>query len=72
MSSTNNTPTCTQCNAEYSAKRAALGYRTCMSCGDGAAKAARGGWTVAPGHKSNYMLITNRAELIGINNKTIR
>lgn len=72
MSSTNNTPTCAKCNAEYSTKRAALGYRTCMSCGDGAAKAARSGWTVAPGHKSNYMLITNKAELVGLNNKTIR
>lgn len=64
--------TCITCDAEYSAKRAALGYKTCLKCGDGAAKAERSGWTVAPGHKSNYMLITNKAELVGLNNKTIR
>lgn len=66
------TNTCTGCGAEYSAKRAALGYKTCLKCGDGAAKAARSAWTVAPVHKSNYVLITNREELSGINNKTVR
>lgn len=64
--------TCITCGAEYSAKRAALGYKTCLKCGDGAAKAARSAWTVAPVHKSNYVLITNREELSGINNKTVR
>lgn len=63
---------CITCGAEFAAKRAALGYKTCLKCGDGAAKAARSGWTVAPVHKSNYVLITNREELSGINNKTLR
>ena len=40
---------------------------TCMSCGEAAARAVR--HTVAPMHKSNYMLFTNPADLIGINNK---
>ena len=62
--------TCATCGAEYSAKRAAIGYKTCLPCGETAAKGVTR--TVVPGHKSNYMLITNRAELIGINNKTIR
>lgn len=64
--------TCTTCGSAFAERRAALGYKTCLSCGDGAAKAERSGWTVAPGHKSNYMLITNKAELVGLNNKTIR
>jgi ribosomal protein L37AE/L43A len=63
---------CVKCSETFAAKRAALGYKTCLKCGDGAAKAARSGWTVAPVHKSNYVLITNREELSGINNKTVR
>lgn len=63
---------CVKCSAPFPAKRAALGYKTCLKCGDGAAKAARSAWTVAPVHKSNYVLITNREELSGINNKTVR
>lgn len=66
------TNTCTGCGAEYSAKRAALGYKTCLKCGDGAAKAARSAWTIGAPHKQGYMLITNKADLIGLNNKTVR
>jgi hypothetical protein len=40
-----------------------------MPCGDSAARDERKSWTVAPMHKSNYMLFTNPADLIGINNK---
>jgi hypothetical protein len=38
-----------------------------MSCGDEVAKLVKR--TVVPMHKSNYMLVTNRDDLIGINNK---
>lgn len=61
---------CATCGEQYSAKRAALGYKTCTRCGDKEAREARKSWTVAPVHKSNYVLITNRNELIGLNNKT--
>ena len=50
------------------AARAAL-RPTCLPCGEISAVQARKSWCVAPMHKSNYMLITNRADLLGINNK---
>ena len=48
-------------------KRAELGYTTCLQCGDRQARAIVR--TVAPMHKSNYMLFTDPADLKGINNK---
>ena len=48
-------------------KRAELGYTLCLSCGDKQARATVR--TVAPMHKSNYMLFTNLEDLKGINNK---
>jgi len=42
---------------------------TCLPCGEEAATQERKSWCVAPMHKSNYMLLTNRADLLGINNK---
>lgn len=44
-----------------------LGYETCLTCGEIEAKQRK--FTVAPMHKSNYMLITNMADLKGLNNK---
>jgi ribosomal protein L37AE/L43A len=59
---------CTTCYAErVPPARAKLGYKSCMSCGDKAAKATVR--TVAPMHKSNYMLFTDMEDLKGINNK---
>lgn len=49
--------------------RVELGYKVCKGCGDGLAAQARKVWTVAPLHKSNYMLITDRNDLVGLNNK---
>ena len=60
---------CCWCGEEVSSKRWALGYRVCLFCGEEQAKQARVGWCVAPMHKSNYMLITDRRDLLGINNK---
>jgi len=40
-----------------------------MPCGEEAATRARKSWCVAPMHKSNYMLITDRDLLTGVNNK---
>lgn len=61
------TPQCKLCGNTYNAERFAIGYAICLSCGDELAnKVVR---TVAPMHKSNYVLITDRADLVGLNNK---
>lgn len=64
-----NNAECTECGAAYSLRRAALGYRLCLNCGEAAARQIK--FCTVPGHKQGYMVITNRAELIGINNKSI-
>lgn len=59
---------CTTCYAErVPPARAKLGYRSCLTCGDKNARAVK--HTIAPMHKSNYMLFTNMEDLKGINNK---
>ena len=55
------------CGDDINPERYKLGYRTCLVCGEAEAKQRK--FTVAPMHKSNYMLITNRADLKGLNNK---
>lgn len=60
--------TCTACGSEYSPKRAALGYRTCLSCGDKAAREVK--HCTVPLSKSNYVVISNPRELRGLNPKT--
>jgi len=60
---------CVDCHDDIPPKRAALGYRRCLICGEEAARQERKGWTIAPMHKSNYMLITNHNDLTGLNNK---
>jgi ribosomal protein L37AE/L43A len=60
-------PQCKLCGDTYDDRRFRLGIALCMSCGDELAhKVVR---TVAPMHKSNYVLVTNRADLVGLNNK---
>jgi RNA polymerase-binding transcription factor DksA len=59
---------CNECDEPITPQaRAELGYTTCLSCGDKQARATVR--TVAPMHKSNYMLFTDPADLKGINNK---
>ena len=60
---------CVRCGDDVPAARAALGYKLCLLCGEKAAREERAGWTIAPLHKSNYMLLTSREDLKGINNK---
>ena len=62
-------PECRQCGEEYPTDRWAIGYKWCLPCGEMLAKEARKSWTIAPMHKSNYMLITDTNDLKGINNK---
>lgn len=49
--------------------RYALGYKFCLACGDREAVRQRKLWCVAPMHKSNYLLITDKQDLTGLNNK---
>ena len=65
--STRYKPICTRCGDNYSPKRANAGYHLCLVCGEDDARARR--FTIAPMHKSNYMLITNTDDLRGLNNK---
>ena len=59
---------CTKCyGGTVPLARWRLGYSTCLPCGDAQAKQKK--FTVAPMHKSNYMLFTDVNDLKGINNK---
>jgi len=58
---------CKQCYTPFSVERFRLGYHTCLDCGDTAARKVV--FTTAPINKSNYMLITNHAELAQLNPK---
>lgn len=61
-------PICTNCYAvRVEPHRKHLSRPTCMACGDAVAKQQTR--TIAPMHKSNYMLITNPEDLKGLNNK---
>lgn len=60
---------CPQCGDTVPPARVALGRRLCLPCGEEAARQERTSWTVAPMHKSNYMLLTSKEDLLGINNK---
>ena len=59
---------CTWCGADVSLSRWDLGYRVCLVCGEEQARQERADWCIAPIHKSNYVLITNHDDLIGLNN----
>ena len=63
------TPQCKLCGLIYESQRLRLGYAVCLSCGDEIAELKTKRYTVAPMHKSNYVLITNREDLKGLNNK---
>ena len=60
---------CRTCGHDIGDGRAALGYRTCMPCGDKEARGVRR--TVAPLNKSNYVLISNPADLRTLNPKRV-
>ena len=60
-------PLCVRCGDTYSAKRANAGYQLCLFCGEADAQTRR--HTIAPMHKSNYILSTDRNDLVGIHNK---
>ena len=57
----------TCCSEQVNPARYDLGYRTCLKCGE--VTAGKRKFTVVPMHKSNYVVISNKKELKGINNK---
>ena len=57
----------TDCDEQVNPARFNLGYLTCLKCGE--VSAGKRKFTVVPMHKSNYVVISNKQELKGINNK---
>jgi len=60
-------PICSDCGSPYSKKRLQAGYDICLNCGETQAKRVK--HTIAPMHKSNYVVISDLKDLEGINNK---
>jgi ribosomal protein L37AE/L43A len=58
---------CTKCGSAINQYRYEIGYTICMPCGE--AQSRKVTRTVVPMHKSNYIVVTNREDLKGINNK---
>jgi ribosomal protein L37AE/L43A len=58
---------CDRCGSPMNRHRYEIGYTTCMKCGEEAARQHK--HTIVPMHKSNYIVVTNREDLKGINNK---
>ena len=69
MAENNHTRDCIICGSPVAHERWALGYKTCLPCGEIASKLVKRSRTVVPMHKSNYVLITDLTDLQGINNK---
>ena len=61
---------CRRCGDDIDLRRVNIGYNTCLVCGD--AEARKRKHTIAPMHKSNYVLITDTELLKGINNKQMK
>lgn len=59
---------CQDCGTRLKARAHKIAGR-CLPCREQVAKQVRKGWCVAPMHKSNYMLITSKDLLAGLNNK---
>lgn len=55
------------CGEPVQPARWALGYHSCLVCGDKRAREHK--HTIVPLHKSNYIPVFNRQDLVGINSK---
>jgi len=58
---------CQDCGADYNYERYKLGYNTCLECGE--AQARQVVHCTVPMHKSSYVVITNKADLLHLNQK---
>lgn len=62
------TTLCIRCHLPVTPpERVALGYCTCLPCGEHEARNRK--FTVVPMHKSNYTVVSDMALLVGINNR---
>lgn len=61
--------TCRACGELYDYRRRQLGYNFCLDCGDFAARQERMGWCIVPTPKGHYTRVTNKAELLDLNQK---
>ena len=59
---------CHDCGAEYNYERYKLGYNTCLECGEIQARQVI--HCTVPMPKSSYVVITNKADLLHLNQKT--
>ena len=59
---------CITCNAIVHPLRIQIGINTCIHCGDKEAKQRT--HCIVPMHKSNYIVVTDRNDLVRINNKS--
>lgn len=58
---------CVVCGGFIAHERYKLGYKTCLQCGEAAAREKR--HTIAPINKSNYMYISDLSQLKQLNPK---
>ena len=58
---------CRVCGTKVPHGRLSLGNDTCLVCGEVEARKVK--HTVVPLHKSNYIVVSNKEDLKGINNK---
>ena len=56
---------CPTCGDSVNVKRVALGYKFCLPCGEVRAKQVK--HCIVPMPKSNYIVVTDMALLIGLN-----
>ena len=64
---------CTACYGGYvHHARIKLGYTTCIPCGEQQAQERTKKLTIAPMHKSNYVVVHNTDDLKDLNPKYIR
>ncbi len=60
-------PACAKCGEEFDPRRKALGYLTCLQCGE-----AKRVFCSVPMHKGNLVLVTDKAQLKYIGVQTPR
>ena len=58
-------PMCVACGDTFAPARRKAGYHLCLPCGEQQARAVK--HTIVPLPKSNYIVVTDRSLLIGLN-----
>mgnify|MGYP003113157410 CR=1 FL=1 len=58
---------CQECGVDYSYARYQIGYNTCLECGETQARKVI--HCTVPMHKSSYVVITSKADLLHLNQK---